>query len=425
MAMKIAKKLGIPLLVLLLLVGATACAYLFYPAAMPAPAEIGKLDASAEQGRYLATVANCVSCHTPEGSEPFSGGVEFRTPFGLIRSTNITSDTRTGIGNWSFEDFYRSMKHGVRPDGAELYPAFPYTAFAKMRDKDIASIYLYMKTIAPVSAEHRPNELKFPFNLRFGLRAWKRLFHNSKPYEADPQESSVWNRGAYLVQGPGHCGACHSPRNPLGAERKDLALTGGVLTDAVGAGKYRKWSSVNLTPHGTGLAEWTEADIVAYLKKGENEHAVVHGPMNEVIMNSTRYLSDADAQAIARYLQSLPAKAQSARRQPGETQMKRGEIAYTVHCGTCHLPTGLGDQVLGVSLAGNAIVQAPDPASLINVVLYAPHLPPPPFVSDRTRMKPFGKRLSAEEIADLASYLRSSFGNQAGAVSEKQVVEQR
>ena len=400
-------------------------AYLFWPVSMPVPPNLGSLDASAEKGRYLATVSNCASCHTQAGGAPFAGGVAFHTPFGQLHSTNISSDAKTGIGSWSLDAFYRSMKHGVRPDGTPLYPAFPYTDFAKLDDADIVSIYLYLKTIAPVVTEATPNRLKFPFNLRFGLRAWNRLFHDAGTFEPDPTKSPEWNRGAYLVEGPGHCGACHTPRNVLGAERKDLALTGGVLVHEVSPNKPRRWSSVNLTPSSVGLGNWTEQDIVSYLKHGENAHAVVHGPMNEVVMNSTRHLDDADAHAIAIYLKALPEKKQHGGRSPRDAQMKAGEIGYTVHCGTCHLPTGLGDSVLGVSLVNNAIVQAPDPSSLINVILYAPHLPPPPFVSDRTRMKAFGKRLSAQEIADIASYLRASFGNEADAVTATQVERQR
>ena len=410
---------------LLMMMGGGFAACLFWPARLPPPPDIGRLDASADKGRYLATVANCVSCHTAKGGAPFAGGVEFRTPFGVMYSTNITGDAQTGIGGWSFGDFYQSMKHGVRPDGTHLYPAFPYTSFARMTDADIASIYLYMKTLEPVRAPARPNQLKFPYNLRIALQPWKKLFHDADTFVPDAAQSSDWNRGAYLVQGPGHCGACHTPRNVLGAERAERALTGGVLMDEVKPGKFREWSAVNLTPTQRGLAAWSADDIVAYLKKGENERAVVHGPMNEVVMNSTRYLDEADAYAIASYLKGISVNAVKAVRTPSPKQLAAGEIAYTVHCGTCHLPTGLGDEVLGVSLAGNAIVQAADPASLINVILYGPDLPPPPFVAERTRMKPFGKRLSAEDIADLATYLRANFGNQAGPVTANQVVRQR
>ena len=410
----------------LLVVAALVCgAYLFWPEkVLPAP-NISSLAASLEQGRYLAAIGNCQTCHTAKGGKPFAGGVKFDTPFGVLYSTNISTDRETGIGNWSFEDFYRAMKGGVRPDGTHLYPAFPYVSFARLTDADIASLYSFVRTIEPTHAPAKPNEMKFPYNLRFGLRAWNKLFHDPSAYASDRAKSVEWNRGAYLVEGIGHCGGCHTPRNSFGAERRDLALTGGVLTDEVRPGKYREWSAVNLTPAKTGLGGWSAASIAEYLQKGECERAVVHGPMTEVVMNSTHYLRDADARAIATYLKGLPTSSQNAGRSTDQLQLTAGETAYTVHCGTCHLPTGLGDEVLGVTLAGNAIVQAADPSSLINVILYGPHLPPPPFVVDRTRMKSFGKRLSDDEIAALATYVRSSFGNQAGPVSIHQVAGQR
>jgi mono/diheme cytochrome c family protein len=400
-------------------------AYLFWPERAPAPPAIDSLDASVERGRYLATLGNCKTCHTAPGGQPFAGGVRFETSFGVLYSTNITADEATGVGSWSFQDFYHSMKRGVRPDGAQLYPAFPYPSFARLTDADIASIYLYMKTIEPAAAPARANDLNFPYNLRFGLRAWNKLFHKPVAYVDDPAQSAEWNRGAYLVQGITHCGACHSPRNFLGAEKGDLALSGGTFLDEVSPGKYRQWSAVNLTPAKTGLGAWSTESIASYMQQGECEHAVVHGPMTDVIMNSTRYLEDTDARAIARYLKEIPAAGEHSGRKASREQLAAGEIAYTVHCGTCHLPTGLGDEVMGVTLAGNAIVQAADPSSLLNVILYGPRLPPPPFVSDRTRMKPFGKRLSDEDIANLATYVRASFGNQAGRVTADQVKRQR
>ncbi len=404
-----------------MLLGALA----FWPENLrPAP-DLHSLDAGAEQGRYLAAIGNCRTCHTAQGGQAFAGGVRFQTPFGLLYSTNITTDQDTGIGKWSFDDFYRAMKHGVRRGGAHLYPAFPYTSFAKLTDTDIAALYLFVRTIAPVQAPAIPNRLHFPYNLRTGMRAWNFLFHDSTTYAGDPGQSAQWNRGAYLVQGLGHCGECHTPRNFLGAVRKDLALSGGVLYDQVRPGKYRQWSAVNLTGASSGLGNWSLDSIAQYLEQGQCERAVVHGPMNEVVMSSTRYLSDGDARAIATYLKSLAARDPGTVSPSQPERLQAGEIAYTVHCGTCHLPTGTGDEVLGVSLAGNAIVQADDPSSLINVILYGPHLPPPPFVADRTRMKDFGKRLSDEEIADLGTYVRASFGNQARAVSAAEVHRQR
>jgi len=405
-----------------------ACAlaiYFLWPTPTLAPPGIETLGTSVERGKYLATVGNCKTCHTVDGGPAFAGGVRFQSDFGVLYSTNITQDKDYGIGNWSLGDFHRSMKHGVRPDGTHLYPAFPYTSFAKMTDADIASIFLYIKTIAPAKVQAKKNDLNFPYNFRFGLRAWNKLFHSSQTYADDPAQSVEWNRGAYLVQGPAHCGACHTPRNFLGAERTEQAMSGGMVYDEVVSGKYRLWSAVNLTPSETGLGAWNADDIVSYLKQGECGRAVVHGPMTEVVVNSTVHLDDADARAIATYLKRMPAAPERSIRAPSREQLKAGEIVYTVHCGTCHLPTGLGDEIMGVTLAGNAIVQSQDPASLINVVLYAPHLPPPPFVSDRTRMKPFGKRLSDDDIANLTTYVRNSFGNQAGSVSPHQVKRQR
>lgn len=400
-------------------------AYLLWPQPAAPAKDIAGLDASVERGRYLATIGNCATCHTAQDGQPFAGGVKFQTEFGVLYSTNITTDVATGIGGWSFDDFYQAMKQGVRPDGTPLYPAFPYTSFARMTDADIASIYLYMKTLPPVAAPAKDNELSFPYNLRFALRAWNALFHEPTSYVPDPARSKEWNRGAYLVQGIAHCGACHTPRNFLGAERNALALTGGTVLDEVRPGKYREWFAVNLTPAKTGLGHWDAESIVEYLKRGESDRAVVHGPMNDVVLNATRYLDDADASAIATYLTGIPASDTDGGREPSQQQMAAGEISYTVHCGSCHLPTGLGDAGLGVTLAGNSIVQAADPSSLINVILYGPRLPPPPFVSERTRMKQFGKRLSDRDIANLASYVRTSFGNRAGAVTPEQVRKQR
>jgi len=400
-------------------------AYFFWPPRAPTAPSIDGLDASLEKGKYLATLGNCKTCHTAKGAQPFAGGVRFESAFGVLYSTNITPDDESGIGRWSFADFYQSMKRGVRPDGTHLYPAFPYTSFAKLSDADIASLYLYMRTIEPAPAPARKNDLEFPYNWRPALRAWNKLFHKPDAYTDDPAQSAEWNRGAYLVQGIAHCGACHTPRNFFGAERNHLAMSGGTIHDEVSPKKYRPWSAVNLTPAKTGLAAWSEESIASYLKQGESEHAVVHGPMTEVVINSTRYLEDTDVRAIARYLKELPAAGEYSARKASPEQLAAGEIAYTVHCGTCHLPTGLGDEVMGVTLAGNAIVQSADPSSLINVILYGPRLPPPPFVSDRTRMKPFGKRLSDEDIANLTTYLRASFGNQASRVTTEQVNRQR
>lgn len=419
------RRMGLGAAALLGALAVVAVTYLFWPEP-PLPAkEIAGLDASADRGRYLAIVGNCATCHTTKDGAPYVGGVKFHTEFGVLYSTNITSDVETGIGAWSLDDFYRAMKQGMRPNGEHLYPAFPYPSFAKLTDTDIASLFLYMKTLAPVKASAQANDLSFPYSIRLGMRAWNKLFHEPATFTPDPGQSADWNRGAYLAQGVAHCGACHTPRNFLGAERDELAFTGGVMFDEVKPGKYREWSAVNLTSHPTGLGHWTEADIASYLQNGESERAIVHGPMIEVVLNSTRHFDESDVRALATYLRGIPAGTPASGRTSTQEQLASGKVTYTVHCGSCHLPTGLGDKGLGVTLSGNSIVQASDPASLINVILYGPRLPPPPFVSERTRMKPFGKRLSDEDIANLVTYVRASFGNQAGAVTPAQVNRQR
>lgn len=423
--MNTAQRLSWSLVAVLVAFASAALAYGYIAGnkrAVPTP--LANLSATVEEGAYLAKAGNCMTCHTVEGGEPYAGGLPFHTPFGVLYSTNITPDTETGIGTWSFEDFHASMKHGVRPDGSHLYPAFPYTDFALLSDQDIASLWLYLKTLPPVEQAALDNELAFPYNQRALLAGWKALFHEQAEFEPDPSQTEQWNRGAYLVEGAGHCGACHSPRNALGAEKTALAFTGGSYMDKVRFGYHRQWSGVNLTSHSAGLAGWSEDDIVDYLHDGISDNAIVHGPMREVVMNSTSQLSDEDLRAMATYLKSLPANVQPPGPASSEETLAEGEVVYTVHCGSCHLPSGEGDAGLGVSLLNNPIVQAPDASSLVNVILYGPHLPPR-LVVDRSNMKMFGKRLSDADIAAVASYVREEFGNGAGAVTPAEVERQR
>ena len=408
----------------LLPVGALAALVLTRDDAVALPAELSTLNASVDEGRYLAAAGNCFSCHTAEDGDPYAGGVPFHTPFGVLYSTNITSDHNNGIGSWSFAEFHASMKYGVRPDGSHLYPAFPYTDFAHLTDTHIASLYLFFQTVVPSDAVLPKNELKFPFNQRSLMAPWKWLFHDANTWQENLSESPLWNRGAYLVEGLGHCGACHTPRNALGAERQDLAFTGASYQDKVLFGNYRPWSGVNLTSHEAGLATWSEEDIADYLGTGISAKAIVHGPMVEVIANSTSQLSSSDLRAIAVYLKSLPANAQDKGPMPDAVTMAAGEVGYTVHCGSCHLPSGTGEEGLGISLVSSPIVRAADPSSLVNVILYGPHLPAR-LVVNRSKMKMMGKRLSDVDIANIASYVRTEFGGDAGAVTPALVKRQR
>jgi mono/diheme cytochrome c family protein len=384
-------------------------------------------DAKVARGKYLAIAGNCVSCHTSGGGRPYAGGRPFRTPFGTIYSTNITSDAQTGIGRWTLHDFARALRDGVRPDGVNLYPAFPYTAYSKMTNEDVAALYAYFKSIEPVVSAPTENELRFPYSQRWALSVWKALYHEAGEYKPDASRSAEWNRGAYLVEALSHCGACHSPRNFLGGQSAEQAMTGGEYTDRVPGGELREWAAPNLTPSPNGLGAWSVDELAAYLKTGQNSHTQTFGPMNEVIMNSTRHLSDADVQSMATYLKSLPSSPGDIGSPAAEGVLAEGSALYDVHCGTCHLPTGLGgqDEDSGARLVGSPIVQASNPASLINVIVYGPERPPSSSPQRWKEMPAFAEKLTDEEIAAIASFIRNSWGNKAGQVTAKDVEEQR
>jgi mono/diheme cytochrome c family protein len=395
---------------------------------MPADLDFSAADAAqVERGRYLAVAGNCASCHTAENGAFMAGGVPFRTPFGEIYSTNITPDSDTGIGNWTGEQFFRSMRQGVRPDGEHLYPVFPYTAFTKVSDEDIVALYAYLQSVPAVRQATPQNELSFPFNQRSLLAVWKALYLDAGAFHEDDAKSAEWNRGAYLVEALAHCSACHSPRNVLGAEMPAMAMSGGIYMDKVPGGGLQNWSAPNLTQSAGGLGSWPHHELAAYLKTGVNRFVDSIGPMNEVIMNSTRHLAAEDINAMAVYLKSLPANDPTAPPTPDQSVMGMGRTVYNLHCGTCHLPTGLGDKESAPQLArGSLIVQASDPASMINIILYSPELPEPPLQTKRREsMDEFQYLLTDDEIAAVATYVRNSWGNRAGQVSAEQVAEQR
>lgn len=424
-------------------------AWLIGLAGSPCPASVATVahtDAALiEQGRYLATAGDCISCHTRPQGVPFAGGLPITTPFGVIYSANITPDVATGIGAWSEREFARALHEGIAADGRYLYPAFPYTAYTKVTDQDVQAIYAYLRSLAPVRYTPPPNELRFPFNSRGLLAGWNLLYLQSGRYVTDPAKSAEWNRGAYLVQGLAHCGACHTPRNLLGGERTSEALAGGAYLDEISdevindrvapmdERTVRLWSAPNLTQASTGLAAWTVDEIVAYLKSGHNARAGAFGPMSVVIARGTSHLSAEDIRAMAVYLKSLP-PAQQQQSQPDEERRRAGEIVYTTRCGDCHQSTGLGmprsanadPSKTAPPLAGNPTLQAPNPATLINLVLYGAHEAVP---GSESWPKMSGFELSVglddEQIAALCTYVRSSWGNRAGPVDAAAVAKQR
>lgn len=390
-------------------------------------------EALIEQGRYLATAANCQTCHTQSGGKAYAGGLAFTTDYGTIYSTNITPDAKTGIGGWSKDDFEQALRKGKRPEGGHFYPAFPYTAFTGMSDEDVAALYAYLMSVPPVNAAAPENDLNFPYSQRWALTPWKWRYFDEGRFEPDPAKSAEWNRGAYLVEAVAHCGACHTPRRMLGAEDKDLAFSGGIYQDRVSRRDDRliNWSAPNLTSAATGMKDWTVDELSDYLKFGYSPRAGVFGPMNKVIMNSTRHLTEADTRAMAVYLLGLPAVERGDESDADEKTLRVGELQYDIHCGTCHLPTGLGSRDTGPPLKGSPVTLAAEPEALINATLYGAESPEtsPSAVWEENRhwdrMEAFGQKLSDENAAALLTYIRSAWGNNASEVTPKEIAAQR
>ncbi|MGH8444793.1 MAG: c-type cytochrome [Solimonas sp.] len=404
-----------------------ACRFVF-GLTLLAPLSAVQAETEAERGEYLVRAANCVSCHTAPGGAVFAGGVPFPTDFGTIYSTNITPDKATGIGNWTFEQFETAMRRGLRPDGQHLYPAFPYSNFTKINDADLRALYAYFMGLRPVHAPARENALGFPFSQRRLLGVWNALYLQEGPFVPDPKRSEQWNRGAYLVEALAHCSACHSPRNLLGAEKTGALFSGGVLDEMDEERGPVKRGAPNLTSSPHGLGAWSADDLAGYLKHGVGSRARLMGTMNEVVLNSTRYLSDADTKAIATYLKGL-APADGTRQTPSPSVMALGARQYDIHCGTCHLPTGLGSDDTAPPLAGSAFAQAPNASSLIDLVINGPRVPPvapsPEWRRPWQSMTPFAQKLSDEQAAALLTYVRNSWGNTAGTVEPRDIDRMR
>ncbi|WP_322052775.1 c-type cytochrome [Paraburkholderia bannensis] len=386
---------------------------------------------NAAHGEYLARAGDCMACHTSKGGTPFAGGVPLATPLGAVYSTNITPDKSHGIGGWSFEDFALAMREGVTPDGRHLYPAMPYTAYAKVSDTDLRDLYAYFTTRVEASAQ--PNEaadIPWPLDTRWPLAYWNRFFHDDSRFKQDSAHSVEWNRGAYLVQGLAHCGTCHTPR---GVGFQEVDLDGSSARFLSGA-RIDGSSPVNLRgDKGTGLGEWNEADIATLLKTGRTSHSAVTGPMGEVVEHSTQYLSDADLHAIAVYLKSLTplsddaaAPAYKADDATLTTIMtghanEVGARIYIDSCAACHRQNGEGAARVFPSLANNPSVLAGHPDSLIAVILAGSRLPSTASAPAPLAMPPFAWRYDDDEIAQLATFVRSAWGNDASAVTAADV----
>ena len=371
----------------------------------------------AERGRYLVEAGDCQACHTNASGQPFAGGRAIQTPFGVIYSPNITPDHDTGIGAWSDDQFYRAMHQGIAANGDHLYPAFPYPWYTKVTREDALAIRTYLNTLNPVKAERRPNDLDWPLNHREVMVGWNDLFFKEGQFSPDPKKSTEWNRGAYLVEGLGHCGACHTPTNIFGAPKTSERLQGGTLQD---------WYAPDLANDlRSGLGGWSDADIVAFLKTGRNDRTAAYGPMSEVITYSTSKLNDDDLKAIATYLKDMPAPAPAKPAKPGPEVARAGQAIYVDNCSACHKANGEGVPGTFPRLKGDTAAQGSDPTSVIRVILDGTHAVAIDARPTPLAMPSFKWKLSNEDVAAVASYVRSAWGNAAPAVTASEVQSMR
>jgi mono/diheme cytochrome c family protein len=367
--------------------------------------------ATIERGRYLTTVADCVACHTdPESNDQFAGGRPIETPFGKVVAPNITPDLETGIGSWTDAQFDTAVRLGRGPDGERLYPAMPFPYYTRMTAQDVRAIRAYLNTIPAVNHSVKSNQLPFPFNIRAGMAIWDGLYFESGTFQPDPKKSAEWNRGAYLVRGPGHCGACHTPKTVLGGDLKHQTLQGYTI---------QGWFAPNLTDDlELGLGRWSHDDVVTYLKTGHNRFAGASGPMADEVTHSSSSMSDPDLHAIAVYLKDQPGENAAAKPiAASDPQMVAGAAIYRDLCSACHAPDGSGVAYLIPNLARASSVSSREPTSLLRVVIHGAQTVATAREPTAPAMPAFGWQLSDAQIAAVTTYVRNSWGHAAPALS--------
>lgn len=421
------KRLVLSVLAVLLLVPLFVIAYQYGsdPGSDQASVPVGDAAQQIRRGEYLARAGNCMACHTPRGGKEYAGGRAIATPFGSIYSSNITPDKETGIGNWTADDFWRALHNGKSKDGTFLYPAFPYPNYTKVSREDSDAIYAYFRTLEPVRQQNSEHELRFPYNLRVLLAFWRALYFTPGVFEPEVQQKPEWNRGAYLVQGLGHCAACHTARNALGGTVAEGDLAGGMIP-------MLNWHASSLTSDAeTGLGGWDVQDISDLLATGTSKRGAVFGPMTEVVGGSLQYLAREDIDAMAIYLKALPKHGdQAAVPAPvlpaeAEATLKQGAQLYERHCVECHKADGKGAPPAYPPLAGNVSLSAESALNPVRMVLNGGY---PPSTSGNPRpygMPPFGSSLNDAEIASVVSYIRVSWGNKGDVVSQNEVARSR
>ena len=387
--------------------------------ASPASADEDKQSfTTIERGRYLATAGDCIACHTRPSGKPFAGGLAIETPFGNIVSPNITPDRETGIGSWTDDEFVRAMQEGIGRHGQHLYPAFPYPSFTKVSRTDILAIKTYLGTLDPEINAVVSNQLPFPFSVRASLIAWNALNFTPGEWQPRADRSAEWNRGGYLVEGLGHCAACHTPKTITGGDERSETYKGGVI---------QNWFAPALTNDDrTGLGKWSVPDVVEYLKTGHNKFAAASGPMAEVVRYSTSRLAEPDLAAIAIYLKDSPGTstvpAAIAANDPG---FSAGKDMYRASCSACHGQDGAGVKGLFPALAGSGSVQSINVTSMIRVVLQGVRSVATDRAVTGAAMPAFDSKYSDEQIAQILTYIRNDWGNRAAPASVGEVTTLR
>jgi mono/diheme cytochrome c family protein len=374
------------------------------------------------KGHYLAIAGDCMSCHTTQGGQPYAGGRMLPTPFGNIPAPNLTPDAETGLGHWHFEDFWRALHTGVGRGGELLYPAFSYTSFTKVTRQDAVALFAYLQSLKPVMQPAPPLGLRFPYNVRSALTAWRGIYFKPAVYRADPRQSASWNRGAYLVQGLGHCNECHAARDAWGGIDARFSLSGGQIP-------VQDWYAPDLSMQANGgLQGWSKQDVVDLLKTGQTSKGTAFGPMADVVASSTQYLSDTDLQVIADYLQSLPARTTPAppvATAIGKSMADRGAVLYGQQCESCHGKSGAGIAGVYPPLDGNVSVREPTGINATRAVLLGGFAPSTSTNSRPYSMPPFAQQMGDADVAAVVTYIRQAWSNRASAVLERDVAKYR
>ncbi len=427
------------ILAALVLVGVLALvAFIFWPVQTTSPHTDLPADYQVPEGagEYAMQLADCAACHTAEDGERFAGGRAIESPMGAIYSSNITPDPETGIGNVTLDQFRAALYDGIGKDGAHLYPAMPFANYRKLSEPDVRALYAYfMDEVPAVRNAVTKTNLSFPFNQRWGIRAWKWVALDKAGFTPEFDDAQL-NRGAYLVEGPGHCGACHSPRNVFIAQAGYTAADDRFMT----GGEIGGWHAPDMREPNSAPQKWAADQLAHWLRTGRNNHAGVSGEMQLVVGESLQYLSDEDVGAMVAYLRHIgrdgpapetpPARPET----PGETEallasadpgMELGALLYLDNCNACHFVDGLGANEIFPELDGNSLVNAPGGTGLIHIILHGAEMPSTELRPMRLRMPGFAKRLSDDEVATLANFVRSGWSNSAAAIDADAVAALR